>query len=161
MPLYELTGDATQFIQTERNEVLAHVVNDCGGWGRGFVRAVSNRWPQAETDYRRWARFGRHGMEAGPPFQLGEILISKLQCNLRIAHLLAQRGYRRPDNPRPISYEALVQCLRKLADFAASQESRIHMPRIGTGLGGGEWVQIREIIEREIGHLPVYIYTYR
>ncbi len=161
MPLHELTGDATQPVQTEGNVVVAHVVNDRGGWGSGFVLAVSKRWPQAERDYRAWAKAGRSRAEFSTPFQLGEVLISKVAKNLSIAHMLAQHGYIGPDNPTPLSYKALSQCLRKLAAVTAAQEASIHMPRIGAGLGGGDWSQIKRIIEQELGHLPVCIYTLR
>jgi O-acetyl-ADP-ribose deacetylase (regulator of RNase III) len=161
MPIHELTGDATRPVQTEGNILVAHVVNDRGGWGKGFVLAVSKHWPQAEKDYRDWAKFGRGGDKFSPPFQLGEILISKVETTLGVAHLLAQHGYIGPDNPTPLSYEALTQCLRKLAGIAAAQNASIHMPRIGAGLGGGDWPRIRRIIEQELGHLPVYIYTFR
>lgn len=161
MPIHELTGDATRPVQTEGSILVAHVVNDRGGWGKGFVLAVSKRWPQAEKDYRDWAEAGRHGRKPPTRFQLGEVLISKGEPSLSVAHLLAQHGYIGPDNPTPLSYEALAQCLRKLAGIAAAQNASIHMPRIGAGLGGGDWPRIRRIIEQELGHLPVYIYTFR
>jgi O-acetyl-ADP-ribose deacetylase (regulator of RNase III) len=141
--------------------LVAHVVNDRGGWGKGFVLAVSKHWPQAEEDYRDWAKSGRRGGESPTPFQLGEVLISKVETNLSVAHLLAQHGYIAPDNPTPLSYEALTQCLRRLASIAAAQNASIHMPRIGAGLGGGDWPRIRQIVEQEVGHLAVYIYAFR
>lgn len=161
MPLHELTGDATCPVQANGHQMVAHVVNDRGGWGSGFVLAVSKRWPQAERDYRAWAKAGRSRAEFSTPFQLGEVLISKVAKDLSIAHMLAQHGYIGPDNPTPLSYEALAQCLRKLAVLAVAHEASIHMPRIGAGLGGGDWSQIKRIIERELGHLPVCIYTLR
>lgn len=161
MPIHELTGDATRPVQTEGSALVAHVVNDLGGWGKSFVLAISKRWPDAESDYRDWAKSGRGVDNCSPPFQLGEILISKVETNLSVAHMLAQHGYIGADNPTPLSYEALTQCLRKLADIAAAQNASIHMPRIGSGLGGGDWPRIRQIIERELGHLAVYIYTFR
>ncbi len=160
MPIHEITGDATRPVRTDENILVAHVVNDRGGWGKGFVLAVSKRWPQAEKDYRDWAKAG-HGRDTfSPAFQLGEVLISKVEPTLGVAHLLAQHGYVAPDNPTPLSYEALTQCLRKLAGIAAAQNASIHMPRIGAGLAGGDWPQIRRIIEQDLGHLPVYIYTF-
>lgn len=159
MPIHEITGDATRPAQTDENILVAHVVNDRGGWGKGFVLAVSKRWPQAEKDYRDWAQSG-HGREKfSQAFQLGEVLISKVEPTLGVAHLLAQHGYLGPGNPTPLSYEALTQCLRKLAGIAAAQNASIHMPRIGAGLAGGDWPRILRIIEQELGDLPVYIYT--
>lgn len=160
MPIHELIGDATRPVQTRGNILVAHVANNRGGWGKGFVLALSKRWPQAEKDYRDWAKSARRDGRS-TPFQLGEILISKVEPNVDVAHLLAQDGYVAPNNPTPLSYDALTQCLRKVAKIAAEQTASIHMPRIGAGLAGGDWSRIKRIIEQELGHLPVYIYTFR
>ena len=50
-----LKGDATQ-PQAKGNRIIAHVCNDPGGWGKGFVVAVSKRWPEPEAAYRAWHR---------------------------------------------------------------------------------------------------------
>ncbi|MFJ5832567.1 hypothetical protein [Streptomyces sp. NPDC093089] len=35
-------------------KIVAHVCNDLGGWGKGFVVAVSRRWPEPEGG--SWAK---------------------------------------------------------------------------------------------------------
>lgn len=47
--------------------VIAHVCNDSGGWGKGFVLAVSRRWPEPEAAYRRWARSAQAGSRRERP----------------------------------------------------------------------------------------------
>lgn len=44
-PLRVIRGDATS-PQAAGPEIVAHICNDLGGWGRGFVLAVSRRWPE-------------------------------------------------------------------------------------------------------------------
>ena len=34
--------------------IIAHVCNDVGGWGSGFVVARSAKWSKPEAAYRRW-----------------------------------------------------------------------------------------------------------
>ena len=48
-----LTGDAT-CPQARGVKVIAHVCNDLGGWGKGFVLAISERWALPEAEYRAW-----------------------------------------------------------------------------------------------------------
>ena len=36
--------------------MIVHVCNDIGAWGKGFVMAISNRWPEPESRYRKWHR---------------------------------------------------------------------------------------------------------
>ena len=45
--LHYTTGDATGVGAARGPKVLAHVVNDAGRWGSGFVMAVSANWPDA------------------------------------------------------------------------------------------------------------------
>jgi hypothetical protein len=49
------TGDATN-PQAQGPAVIARICNDRRDWGKGFVLAISQRWPQPETVYRRWHR---------------------------------------------------------------------------------------------------------
>ncbi|MBM7418211.1 MULTISPECIES: hypothetical protein [Chryseobacterium] len=44
-----LKGDATN-PQTEGNKIITHICNDIGGWGKGFVLAISNRWKNPENE---------------------------------------------------------------------------------------------------------------
>ncbi|MGA3490465.1 hypothetical protein ACK8GG_20940, partial [Micromonosporaceae bacterium DT55] len=59
LPLKTIKGDATS-PQAKGRKVIAHICNDLGGWGKGFVLAISRRWPEPERDYRAWHR-GRAG----------------------------------------------------------------------------------------------------
>ena len=44
-------GDATRPIG-EGTKLIIHISNDLGGWGRGFVLALSRRWDAPEKVYR-------------------------------------------------------------------------------------------------------------
>ena len=55
MSLNFIIGDATQPVG-EGTKIIVHVCNDIGGWGRGFVVALSKRWPEPERRYRAWSR---------------------------------------------------------------------------------------------------------
>jgi hypothetical protein len=46
-------GDATA-LTTDGNKLIAHICNDIGGWGKGFVLAISIRWPQPDAAYLEW-----------------------------------------------------------------------------------------------------------
>lgn len=48
-------GDATQ-PNGDGPRIIVHVCNDVGGWGKGFVVAVSKRWREPERRYRSWHR---------------------------------------------------------------------------------------------------------
>lgn len=134
--------------------MILHVVNDQGGWGRGFVLALSARWPDVERDYRAWA-----SGKMNTPFALGEILVSVATTDIEVVHLLAQHGYKSAANPIPLRYEALQQCLEKAAALARQSRASVHMPRIGTGFAGGDWTRIKAMITDAFKGVPAFVYV--
>ena len=141
MAITYLIGDATA--PDDRGPgVIAHVCNDSGGWGKGFVLAISRRWPEPEAAYRRWAR-------GGETFGLGMVQLVTVEENLSVANMVAQHGYLSPANPVAIRYDALGRCLSALAGRIEAGTA-IHMPRIGCGLAGGSWDQIEPLLEEHL-----------
>lgn len=149
-----VTGDATR-PQGDGPKLLAHICNDRGGWGKGFVLAVSKRWREPEAAYRSWSRVGIfHGTE----FKLGHVQIIEVEPDLSVANMIAQCGYGRGGVP-PIRYDALRQCLVRVFERAAEVKATVHMPRIGTGLAGGRWEMIEPLlIETNPQGAPTFVY---
>lgn len=141
MAISYLIGDATA-PDGEAPGVIAHVCNDSGGWGKGFVLAISRRWPEPEAAYRRWARSSQN-------FELGMVQLVKVEDQLSVANMVAQHGYVSRANPVAIRYDALAKCLSKLAS-RIEQATIIHMPRIGCGLAGGNWEKIEPLLEEHL-----------
>ncbi len=144
MPIVYQIGDATQ-PQGSGPKIISHICNDVGGWGRGFVVAVSNCWKEPEFDYRRWAE-GKWNT----PFELGKVRFVKVEKDLWVVNMIAQHGVRSEKGVPPIRYEALEKCLKQVAEFAYANEASVHMPRIGAGLAGGNWETISEVIDRAL-----------
>jgi O-acetyl-ADP-ribose deacetylase (regulator of RNase III) len=135
-----VTGDATDPIG-DGPKLIAHVCNNSGGWGRGFVVAISKRWREPELAYRDLASCGA--------LVLGEIQVVSVAADIGVANMVAQDGYGDDGKP-PIRYPALTRCLSILADRALNCGASVHMPRIGCGLAGGRWETVEWIIEREL-----------
>ena len=57
--------------KTKAITIIAHVCNDVGGWGSGFVVPLGKTWPQTENRYRSWHRVGLDS-GSGKPFALGQ-----------------------------------------------------------------------------------------
>ncbi|WP_433210439.1 macro domain-containing protein [Dactylosporangium sp. CS-047395] len=140
VPLTYRKGDATS-PQAAGPKVVAHVCNDLGGWGKGFVLAVSRRWPEPERDYRAW-----HRERAGNDFGLGAIRVIPVRADIWVANMIGQHGMRTGSKGPPIRYDALDRCLAALAGHAQRLGASVHMPRIGAGLAGGTWERIEPLI---------------
>jgi O-acetyl-ADP-ribose deacetylase (regulator of RNase III) len=155
-PLTIIKGDATS-PQARGPKIIAHVCNDIGGWGAGFVVAISKRWKQPERDYRDW-----HRHRAGNDFGLGAVRLVQVQPDLWVANMIGQHGIKTGSQGPPIRYNAVEQCLTTLAEHALRLSASVHMPRIGCGLAGGTWDKIEPIITRTLCErdVPVTVYDF-
>ena len=138
MTIRYLEGDATD-PRSPGHKVIVHVCNDIGGWGRGFVLAISKRWPEPERDYRQW-------FESEPRPRLGEVQFVTVKDEITVANMIGQHGLRKSRGVPPIRYDAVRTGLESVAAYARDREASVHMPRIGCGLAGGEWNSIEPII---------------
>ena len=144
MEINYVVGDATQPVG-EGPKLIVHVCNDAGAWGRGFVLALSKRWPATEQRYRAW-----HSGQEGKVFALGEVQFVQVAGELWVANLIGQRGIRTIGGIPPVRYDAVRKGLRHIAAEAARLGASVHMPRIGCGLAGGKWEVVGKIIEEEL-----------
>lgn len=150
-------GDATA-PRGEGVRIIAHVCNDLGGWGKGFVLALSRRWPEPEAAFRRW-----HRERAGNDFGLGAAQFVRVSPHLWVANLVGQRGIRTGRSSGvPVRYEAIDRALERLAERAVELGASVHMPRIGCGLAGGTWDRVEPLVrERLVSRgIPVTVYDF-
>jgi O-acetyl-ADP-ribose deacetylase (regulator of RNase III) len=139
-----IKGDAT-VPQAKGVTIIAHICTNLGGWGTGFVLAVSKKWKEPEVSYRKW-----HRERSKNDFELGKIQIVKVNKYIYVANMIGQQGMKTGSNGVPIRYKAVEECLLELAKEAKILEASVHMPRIGCGLAGGTWERIQPIIEETL-----------
>lgn len=151
-----VTGDAT-LPKAAGPVIIAHVCNDVGAWGSGFVLAISKRWKEPETQFRRWHK---GTLLDPPPFALGEVQFVPVAATITIANMIAQHGIRSKDGIPPIRYPALGQALAILADEALRTGACVHMPRIGCGLAGGTWDRVEPLIQTQLLNRGIAVTVY-
>lgn len=61
---------------------------------------------------------------------------------------------------KPLDYEALTLCMRKINFLFEGMGMRIGLPKIGAGLAGGDWSVIEGIIQKELRDMIVTIVNY-
>ena len=152
MEIQYLKGDATA-PSVKGIKIIAHICNDLGGWGKGFVLEISKRWKEPEVQYRLWHR-------KKIDFGLGKIQIIQVEKYIYVANMIGQHGMKTGSKGVPIRYEAVEECLKKLAEKASEIGASIHMPRIGCGLAGGKWEKIELIIKNELLSKEISVYVY-
>lgn len=136
----ETAGD---LLDAERG-IIVHGCNAQGVMGSGVALAVRQRWPEAFAAYRQayetsglvpgrivWYRVSRH-----PP--------------LAIANAITQDRYGRDPNVRYVDYEAVRACFRQIGEVARRHGLPVHYPKIGAGLGNGDWATLERLICAEL-----------
>ena len=149
-----IKGDAT-CPQARGVKIICHICNDIGGWGKGFVLAVSRRWDAPEAEYRTWYASGRDG-----GFALGAVQFVQVEPYIWVANMIAQRGVKSGSSGPPIRYEAVAGSLVQVAAKAKALGASVHMPRIGCGLAGGNWTKIEPLIEEHLVGAGVSVTVY-
>merc|ERR1711884_240153 len=88
--LHYVSGNAVIASFGKGQKVIAHVCNDQGRWGKGFVMAITDRWGKGPgKQYRQWHKAGG---DAG--FRLGAVQMIELTPALMLANMIGQNGIR-------------------------------------------------------------------
>ncbi len=148
-------GDATD-PNVKGNKIIVHICNDIGGWGKGFVMAISKRWKEPEHEYRKWYKSKEN-------FLLGEVQFVKVEDGIWVSNMIGQHKINKDENGNaPIRYEAIKAGLEKVAQFAKENNASVHMPRIGCGLAGGTWEKVEPLIKDSLlnANIPTYVYDF-
>ncbi|MCC9072623.1 macro domain-containing protein [Flavobacterium sp. F-65] len=148
-----IKGDATS-PDSEERKIIVHICNDIGGWGKGFVMAISKKWKKPENQYREWFKSKNN-------FELGKVQFVQVEEDFWVANLIGQHKINKDENGNaPIRYDAIEKGLKEVASFANENKASIHMPRIGCGLAGGKWENIEPIILKTLSHNDVQVTVY-
>lgn len=147
-------GDATS-PQASGVKIICHICNDIGGWGKGFVLAISRRWKEPEAAYRAW-----HASGTGGGFALGEVQFVQVEPSIWVANMIGQHGLKPDNSGPPIRYDAVEVCLFRVATKARELGASVHMPRIGCGLAGGNWVQIEALVKQQLSGADIAVRVY-
>jgi len=164
-----IEGDATNPQSNDnKHMVIPHVVNDEGKWGSGFVLALSSEWSEPEAVYRRDAnnnelRLGRiNGVRVEPNITVINMCAQHKTGDSRLEMLARDAAWynNHPDldgfdkigtgrSRPPIRYGFLSKCMSQVGAFCradAQSWASIHAPRFGSGLAGGNWDVIEQMI---------------
>jgi hypothetical protein len=161
--LTHVVGDIAESVDAASDQtpvVIAHVVSDSAhAWGRyGVAGALTRVAPDARNAFRSWSIANPDNLTLG---NIHSVTVPATNgAAVTVVSLVAQAGYG-PGPATRLSYVALAATLDKLADAAVVAGGTVHMPRIGSGQGGGRWDLIEAAVERSLlaRQIPVVIYT--
>jgi O-acetyl-ADP-ribose deacetylase (regulator of RNase III) len=149
-----IRGDATAPRGSD-SKLLLQIVNDGAiTWGGGgFALAVKRRWPSAQKEFTSIVTSNKRSL------RLGNVVICEIGEGLTLVSIVAQHGYGPSPFPR-IRYGALKDSLDQVAQLARERGASVHMPRLGTGLAGGSWPVVEEIVNDTLIQFGISVTVY-
>ncbi|MFA7407872.1 MAG: macro domain-containing protein [Anaerolineaceae bacterium] len=126
--------------------MILHGCNCRGVMGSGVAKLIREKWPQAYEDYRE--KYNRDGLE------LGSMVVSVQDDEKVIINAMTQDGYGKTGVH--VSYWAVATIAEKCGRIMGGQS--IAIPKIGAGLGGGDWNVIAAILENEAPDVEWVVY---
>lgn len=123
--------------------VIVHGCNAKGVMGSGVALAIKMKYPKAYQAYKEF--------ETKHVLRLSSLSIVKVSPKLYIANLISQETYGRDTNIKYVSYGAVHLGFENLQEHFPSNMP-FHFPKIGAGLGNGDWTKISGLIEFACPH---------
>lgn len=165
--IFDITKDRVIAKENGATVFVPHVCNNIDLFDAGFAAQIAKIYPSVKTDYHL---LGKNFLQKN----LGHSQIIKVieepqyRHKLFFVNMVAQNGVKTFHNQRPLNYLALAQSMNKLSQFIymntgfmdKSENIEIHAPKFGSGLAGGNWNFISELIDDIWGKFFVTIYNY-
>jgi hypothetical protein len=145
---------------------VPHVCNNIDLFGAGFAAQVAEYYPDVKSNYHM---LGKNFLKSNLGYSqiINVYEEPKYKHKLYFVNMISQNGIRNPNNNRPLNYLALVKSMNSLSKFinmntgfTSGEKIEIHAPKFGSGLAGGNWNFISDLIEDIWGQYTVYIYNY-
>ena len=133
----KVVGDLIKVVKQNPGSVLVHGCNCFHTMQAGVALEVKRSFPEAyqadlDTKY-------------GDPFKLGDYSSVDTHNGTTIINAYTQFDL---GNGIQVDYGAMRKVFKKLKEEFSDR--KIFYPKIGSGLGGGDWVIIKGIIEQEL-----------
>ncbi|MBU8976858.1 macro domain-containing protein [Lysobacter sp. MMG2] len=149
--LKEVEGD----LLLTNAQVIAHGIAPEDHFDSGLALALRERWPSMVRDYRHAMR--REPLEPGDIWAWSGV--DEGGRRIEIVNLLTQDMHR--GHAGKASLLNVSHSLKALARHVREEGIRsLALPRLATGVGGLEWVDVRPLVQHlgELG-IPVIVYT--
>ena len=153
---------------TSKTIIIPHVCNNIDLFDAGFARNLAEKYPIAKENYHLLGKvFLKNNLGYCQIFKVNNN--KKNKNSIYVANMIAQRGIKNGRNSRPLNYFALAKSMYGVSGFIQKYTSatntndkvEIHAPKFGSGLSGGNWNFIADLIEDIWYDYSVFIYSPR
>jgi O-acetyl-ADP-ribose deacetylase (regulator of RNase III) len=171
MEIEYIEGNLIEFALEGKFDVIVHGCNCHSKMGAGLAPQMARVFGCDKFSMELWGSdINKLGNIDYKIFVLGENAIWNLddaknnrdEPELTVVNAYTQFNYGRNHHDgdlKPIDYEALTLCMRKINITFTGEH--IGLPKIGSGLAGGDWNIIKNIIKRELKDCRVTVVHYK
>jgi O-acetyl-ADP-ribose deacetylase (regulator of RNase III) len=136
-----VTGDLLGLALAGEFDVIVHGANCQCVMGAGIAKVIRLRFPEAYAADRATPK--------GDRSKLGTISVAQVAREAVVFHVVnAYTQFHYRGGGTKVDYDALRSAMRRVKERFCGR--RIGYPRIGAGLGGGDWARIARIIDEEL-----------
>lgn len=142
--------------------IVPHVCNNINTFDSGFSSNIIDNYPIVKENFHMLGKSAKLGTNQ-------YISVYKNKKNLQeviFCNMFAQNGTYSHTNTRPLNYGALaysmVEMKHYMIQYRKGNENiplEIHCPKFGTGLCGGNWKFIEDLIEDIWKDVNIYVYS--
>lgn len=152
MPIIQYsTGD---IFNQEDVSFIAHGVNCRGVMGAGFAKEIRARFPNVYEEYKSVCDYSKTLELLGSCFY---VKVENSDNVIGIINMFTQLNYGR--DRKYISYDAIADCFEELNKRSLYiSDNLVRMPKIGAGLGGGNWNIIETIINEMTPNVKIVVH---
>ena len=148
--IQEVSGD----ILLSKANAIAHGIAPNDHFNSGLALHLREQSPALYQDFRHFC----HAKHPKP----GSAWVWASANGQRIVNLFTQEP---PDNhhgaPGRASLHHVNHVLRELRQLVETEElSSLALPRLATGVGGLDWAEVKPLVQKHLGDLPIPIYVY-
>ena len=167
----EIYGDLISLSKEGIFDVIAHGCNCHSTMGAGLAPQMAKAFGCDNFEMEKWgSTIEKLGCIDWQTFVLGKNAMWNLsdadnklgEPELTVVNAYTQYNYGKnhiDGTYRPIDYEALTICMRKMNKVFSGKH--IGLPQIGAGLAGGDWERIKSIITSELTDCQVTVVIFK
>jgi O-acetyl-ADP-ribose deacetylase (regulator of RNase III) len=170
MRYQEVQGNIITLALQKEFDVIAHGCNCHSKMGAGLAPQMAKAFGCDTFVMEAWGSsiqklgcidYNWFEIKDGKTEMIDDGIPNMVEKPLAVVNAYTQYNYGRNHSDgdlRPIDYEALTLCMRKMnKEFAGKH---IGLPQIGAGLAGGNWNRIKNIIQTELTDCKVTVVIY-
>lgn len=148
--IYEVEGD----ILMSRADVIAQGVAVNDPMSSGLARKLQEKFPSMREQFIEWCE------QANP--EPGNIWLWEGNGKTKILNLIvaeaADPDLHRASRPNKIAVHRAFRAVNKLV--VDERLSSIALPKIGSGAGGIDWLEVRGMMHSQLGELLIPLFVY-